>query len=156
MATSAKRSTAATPTVSTLYDSDFHAWARQQADLVRSGRFDALDRDRLIEEIESLGHSEERSLQSSYKLIVMHLLKIIHQPRKRTESWNETIIRERDNVQDMIASYPGLKPKRQALFDTAFPKARTLAAKETGLPLKTFPVEAPFTREQAEDDGFWP
>lgn len=156
MAASAKDTVRPARGASNLYERDFHAWARQQADLVRSGRFDALDRDRLVEEIESLGNSEDRSLQSSYKLIAMHLLKMIYQPQKRTESWTETIIRERDNVQDMIVSYPGLKPKRQGLFETAFPKARNLAAKETGLPLQTFPVVAPFTREQAEDDDFWP
>lgn len=139
-----------------LYKTDFHAWAKQQAALVRAGRFDEIDRDHLAEEIESLGKSEERGLQSSYKLIMLNLLKIMFQPEKRSDGWEETIIRERSNATDDIATFPGLKPKRDDLFARAYPLARSLAAKETRMAIRTFPVDPPFTRQQVENEEWWP
>ncbi len=41
------------------------------------------------------------------------------------------------------------------LLAKAYPAARLEAAAETGLPLKTFPEENPFTLDQVSDE-FWP
>jgi Domain of unknown function DUF29 len=38
-----------------LYDTDFVRWTEEQAATLRAGRFDALDRENLAEEIECLG-----------------------------------------------------------------------------------------------------
>ena len=147
---------APTPAIRTLYESDFHAWAQQQAELIRSGRFGELDRDRLVEEVSELGKSIDHSLKSAYRLIAMHLLKLMFQPGKATESWRETVRRERSNVDDLLDSFPALKSKASLLFGNAYAKARKEAAVETGLPLVSFPADPPFTREQAEDRRFWP
>src|SRR5260370_40648867 len=40
------------------YDRDFCAWSLEQARLVREGRWDAVDRDNVAEEIESLGRAQ--------------------------------------------------------------------------------------------------
>ncbi len=37
------------------YMRDFYSWLMEQARLIREGRWDAVDRDNLAEEIESLG-----------------------------------------------------------------------------------------------------
>lgn len=139
-----------------LYDRDFHAWAQRQAALIQSGRFDELDRQHLAEEIADLGKSIDHSLRSTYRLIAMHLLKLMFQPAKATESWRDTIRRERHNTEDLLDQFPGLKPKAAGLFEAAYAKARKEAADETGLPLATFPIDPPFTRDQVEDRAFWP
>ena len=43
----------------TEYDRDFYSWLMEQARHVRAGRWDALDRENLAEEIESLGREQE-------------------------------------------------------------------------------------------------
>ncbi|MBR0129054.1 MAG: DUF29 family protein, partial [Neisseriaceae bacterium] len=48
----------------TLYNTDFAAWAYQQAALLKDRRFDELDLDEIIEEIESMGRAEHRDLMS--------------------------------------------------------------------------------------------
>jgi hypothetical protein len=40
-----------------LYEQDFYAWAREQASLLRAGRYDELDLKHLTEEVEDLGGS---------------------------------------------------------------------------------------------------
>ena len=43
---------------------DFYGWTQQQISLLSSKRFDEIDLERLIEEIESMGNSELRELES--------------------------------------------------------------------------------------------
>ena len=39
---------------SSLYDTDFYSWTREQAALLRAGRFQAIDVANIVEEIETL------------------------------------------------------------------------------------------------------
>jgi len=48
-----------------LYETDFYGWIQQQAGVLRAGSFAALDLDNLIEEVESMGRSEQRDTCSS-------------------------------------------------------------------------------------------
>lgn len=139
-----------------LYDRDFERWAELQARHLREGRHDLLDRANLIEEIESLGKAQLFTLRSSYALIAMHLLKQLEQPGKATASWENTINRERGNVAELLQEHPGLEPKRAEAFAKAYRKARADAAFETGLDIRTFPVEPPFTLEDVESGAWWP
>jgi hypothetical protein len=58
-----------------LYETDFYAWSLEQAAHLRARRFDDLDLDRLIEEVEDLGASLQRSARSQIRTIIEHLLK---------------------------------------------------------------------------------
>ena len=65
-----------------LYDTDFLAWSKQQAEALRAamrnGSNQRLDLGNLAEEIEDLGKSVRRELQSQIRRIVRHLLKLEH------------------------------------------------------------------------------
>ncbi len=141
---------------SSLYDKDFHRWTNEQANLLRQGRFTDLDVDNIVEEIETLGRSEQQELESAYRLIAIHLLKLIHQPDHASRSWLNTITRERNNIERTLDENPSLKSKRDDLFARAYMQARKEAASETGLSLTALPEQPPFSREQAEDEAFLP
>jgi len=66
--------------MSTGYEQDVVAWATEQADHIRCGRFDLLDIGHLAEEIEDVGKSEQRELANRMALLLSHLLKWQHQP----------------------------------------------------------------------------
>ena len=138
------------------YDEDIYGWSLHQAELLRAGRYDDVDIENVAEEIESLGRSQAASLESSYRLIAIHLLKILFQPERLTRSWQITIIRERLNAQNCLAANPGLKPRRPILFDQAYRQARKLAAAETDLQIATFPVDPPFTLEELSSEDYTP
>ena len=139
-----------------LYDADFHRWTHEQADLLRQGRFADLDIENVVEEIETLGRSEQRELESAYRLIAMHLLKLIVQPSHVSRSWLNTIVRERNTAERTLDESPSLRGKRDALFAHAYRQARKEAASETGLPLASFPEEPPFSLTEVEDETFLP
>src|SRR5258708_24306963 len=48
------------------YDRDFYNWSLEQARLAREGRWDAVDRDNVAEEIESLGREQFNRLACPY------------------------------------------------------------------------------------------
>jgi hypothetical protein len=70
------------PTPKDLYDQDLYAWAHDQAALLRAGRFDALDLEHLIEEVEDLAGSLKSAVRSRATTIMAHLLKLQHSPAK--------------------------------------------------------------------------
>ncbi|MGD0635626.1 MAG: DUF29 domain-containing protein [Beijerinckiaceae bacterium] len=141
---------------SSLYERDFYTWTQEQAGLLKSGQLDKVDLANLTEEIETLGRSELSALRSSYKLIAMHLLKMIKQPEMATASWEITINRERGNVEDVLDDNPGLKPKCHDIFKKAYASARRDAATETKMDVSLFPIEPPFSVDQVEDTSYWP
>jgi Domain of unknown function DUF29 len=62
-------------TVKTLYDQDFALWIEETVKQLKSGDFSQVDLDNLIEEVESLGKSERKSVRSYLLRLLEHLLK---------------------------------------------------------------------------------
>ena len=131
------------------YAEDFYGWTHQQAARLRAGDWQGIDIANIAEEIETLGRSEAAALRSSLRLIATHLLKFRFQPQRASRSWRVTVERERINVEHSLEESPSLKPRIAELFVQAYADARRLAAAETRLPLATFPLEPPFTLEEA-------
>jgi hypothetical protein len=92
------------------YETDVVAWAKEQADLIRAGRFDLLDIDHIAEEIEDVGKSEQRELANRMALLLAHLLKWAHQPGRQTASWQRTINEQRKGIKKRLLKSPGLQP----------------------------------------------
>ena len=139
-----------TPTTShqQLYDADFVQWIEQAIQLLRQGRFDELDLENLIEEVEDLGRSQKQALKSNLRVLLMHLLKWQYQPSMRTGNWKGSIRGHRQRIQDAFEDSPSLRNFCTQIFEKVYQQVRSQAADETGLPLKTFPIDCPYTVEQ--------
>jgi len=59
-----------------LYETDWHAWVQEQAVLLEQGRFDALDVDHLVEELELMAGSARGELVNRLIVLLTHLLKL--------------------------------------------------------------------------------
>ncbi|MEA3643961.1 MAG: DUF29 domain-containing protein [Lamprobacter sp.] len=140
----------------TVYDEDFYTWTKEQASLMRAQRFEELDLEHLIEEVEDMGKSEKRALQSFLETLLMHLLKWQYQPAYQGHSWKYTIIEQRKRIQAHLKENPGLKPMLPELIDNAYGYATTAAVRETGLAPESFPEHCPWVYQQLMDAEFWP
>ena len=138
------------------YEQDFYGWTQEQAALLRAGRLTDLDIDNLIEEIETMGRSEKRELQSRLSVLLMHLLKWHYQPARRGKSWTLTIQIQRVDFMDVLQDNPGLKSQLTDLTANAYRSARINASRETGLDMQTFPVQCPWDFQQITDESFYP
>ncbi len=63
-----------------LYDHNYYAWLVEQARLLGGERYDELDSEHLAEELEDMGRSERRALESHLKKLLLHLLTWSAQP----------------------------------------------------------------------------
>ncbi len=127
------------------YMRDFYSWLMEQARHVREGRWDALDRENLAEEIESLGREQFNKLESALRVLLLHILKWDHQPERRSRSWLLSIDAQRLEIDDVLADNPGLRPRVAEALARGYRKARLEAAKETDLAADIFPDVCPYS-----------
>ena len=138
------------------YHQDFHAWTQQQAQLLRQGQMTAADWEHIAEEIETLGVSERRELESRLRILLLHLLKWQYQPMARSSSWIGSIDEQRDQLDTLLRQSPSLRRLVPDYLSEVYPKARRGAARETDLTQTVFPDCCPYTEEQVLDAEFWP
>ena len=140
----------------TRYERDYARWCAEQGALLRSGRLDALDRENLAEEIESLGRSDKREIESRLKVLLAHLLKWSFQPEGRKGGWSATIREQRGRIAKAIQESPSLRDYPAEVLAEEYGYARADAAAETGLPEDDFPAKCPFAIEQILDPEWLP
>jgi hypothetical protein len=144
------------PRNAAVYDEDFFAWTQEQAQLLRTGEFSQLDIENIAEELESMGRSDRREIESRLVVLLAHLLKWQVQIRLRSRSWSATIQEQRDRIQDLLGESPSLRPVVSSMRPALYTRARRVAADQTGLDEIAFPSECPFTPEQILSEDFLP
>jgi hypothetical protein len=138
------------------YDKDFYAWTQAQAALLRAEKWAELDISNIAEELESLGRSERKELRAYLEGLVLHLLKWRYQPDYRGRSWRDSIEENRACIPEGLQENPSLRPQLPLLLEECYPRARRKAARQTRLPLATFPEVCLWTVDQVLDETFWP
>ena len=141
---------------SVLYDEDFFAWTIEQARLLRAGDLSAVDTANIAEEIESMGRSDRRELQSRLVVLIMHLLKWRFQPSARSRSWSATIEEQRLQIENILSESPSLQPLAGSMLPQAYAIARERGIAETGLSDDMFPATCPFTLDEVLSRSFLP
>jgi len=144
-----------TTNTSKLYDTDFNLWLESTAKLLRERKFDQLDLDNLVEEIEALAKRDKRELESWFEVLLAHLLKWQYQPQKRTNSWRLTLLEQRRRLERLLQDSPSLKPYLQECLAECYGQARKAAELETQS-RALFPAECPYSPEQALAHSFFP
>ena len=130
------------------YEEDTHAWALEQADLLKAGHFADLDLINLADEVADVGRREYDKLESDLARVIQHLLKWDYQPDRRSRSWVNTVEEHRRRVARHLDQNPSLKGRRDEALSEAFLRGRGDASIETELPMAIFPVDVPYTWDQ--------
>jgi len=129
------------------YEHDFYSWTLDQARLIREGRWAAIDRENVAEEIESLGKEQFARLRGA---------KWDHQPDRRSRSWSLSIKAQRLDLDDVLEGNLGLRPRVSEAIEKAYRKARIEAAQETGLEEEQFPQQCPYAWDDIVGRDFSP
>ena len=138
------------------YQTDFYSWTQQQAALLKARQFNELDFDNLIEEIESMGASERKELDSRLIELLLHLLKWQYQPKRKGSSWEVSIAKQRVGIRKVLRDNPSLKYQLEQRVIDCYPDAKSYAAIETKLSKSLFPEECPYSLEQLFNENFMP
>jgi len=139
-----------------LYETDFYAWTERQADLLKKRRFAEVDIANVAEELEAMGRSEKRQFVSRLAQLLMHLLKWVKEPERRTNSWKYSIRNQRHGLAKLLKESPSLKHAIESRLAEAYDDALKLASVETCLDESAFPATCPYTFDQVMDNDFWP
>ena len=139
------------------YEQDFYSWTHEQAELLRAGQFDSLDIPNLIEEIETMGRSEKRELESRLTVLLLHFLKWKYQEEvRRGRSWQLSIDEQRIQFEETLNENPGLKPQLDEILKKAYRLAVIQASRETKISKNVFPENCPWELAQLIEEEFYP
>jgi hypothetical protein len=147
---------AALPPSAAGYEQDYVCWLTEQVRLLRERCFVQLDLENLIEELEGQVRAEKNALRNRLRVLLAHLLKFHFQAQKKSASWVETIVEQREQIDSLLEKSPSLKRAVEEMMDWAYPRAVRKASKETGMPAAAFPSILPYTTAQVLDHDFYP
>ena len=139
-----------------LYDADYMQWLATTVAKLRSQDYDTVDWESLIEEIEDMGRSERRRLESNLIVVLLHLLKWQCQPANRCGSWAGSLVEHRRRIKQAITESPSFKPFLAAIVAEAYKQAVKQAMAETGLATEHFLAQCPYSLTEVVDDEFLP
>jgi len=115
----------------TLYDTDFVEWAAHTAELLRDGRFDEVDLEHVVEEIEDLGKSERSAVWSQLTRMLMHLIKMRIQPERRGANWRNSVVNARLEIRLKLRDSPSLRRNLEENLQEIYSDAVSYALAET-------------------------
>lgn len=150
-----------------LYDIDYQRWLAQTVAQLKARDFGNLDVENLIEEIESLGKSDRRSLASYLMRLCEHLLKLQYWESEREtcfRGWALEIRNFRLQIQRIINDSPSLKNYLQDIFMAEYQNGRKLfldgsgtgSGDDSGFAPAQIPQAPAFSLEQALDEDWLP
>ncbi len=142
-------------------ETDSYAWARYQANELRSRQPSFIDWVNLAEALEEMAGLQRQKVIGLLRVVLILLLKWQYSKVHRSEcSWNVSIVTARVDVLDTLAESETLKNELPVFLAKAYRGARTIAGAEMGLDKhawqRMFPDHCPWTAEQVLDEEFLP
>lgn len=142
-----------------LYNTDYQLWLNETIAQLKARDFSNLDLENLIEEIESLGRSEKRTISSYLLRLCEHLLKLKYWESERElcfRGWILEINNFRSEIEFILQDSHSLKPFASEAFLAVYQKSRKIMLKVLDLPANVIPQVPDFTLEQALDEDWLP
>lgn len=136
------------------YLDDYAAWLAAQAGLLRERRFNEIDLEHLLEELDGLAGSDFKAFVGAIRIVLIHMLKWDIQTDLQCASWATSIRSHREQMLDDFAKRPSYRARLDEAITSAYKRARVVAADQTGLPIKRFPENCPFSWSEIKDRPF--
>ncbi|MFM5891074.1 MAG: DUF29 domain-containing protein [Dolichospermum sp.] len=138
-----------------LYERDYLLWLEENMRLLSDRQLQEIDYDHLIEELESLGRSEKRTIESLMKQLLIHLLLYQYwatEFQRNANHWSLEILTFRDQLNEELAAktiYNYLVDN----LDKIYQSAMKLAAQKSQLSL---PQQCPYTWQEILNENWLP
>jgi hypothetical protein len=109
--------------ISELYDRDFNLWVEATKNAIQNRDFENMDWDNLFDEIDDMGKSEKRSLESYLERLIAHVLKLQYWEAEKEQNykhWKVEIINFRRRIKRLIKQNPSFKPLLTQMYPEVF------------------------------------
>jgi len=124
-----------------LYDHDFNLWIDQTVKDIKTENYKAVDWTNLIEEIEDMGKSQKRSLESYLELLVAHILKLQYwetEKERNFKHWKVEIVNFRSRINRLLKQNPSFKKYMAEVYPQVFNDAVKAWQIEFDIPSNSF------------------
>jgi Domain of unknown function DUF29 len=144
------------PDLKTLYETDDSLWLEETIELFKAKRFEALDLDNLIEELEDLGSEKKFRVASFLQQIIRHslLLQFWTSQREYNQAhWKAEIVSFKDQLKRYLTT--NLRKYLEQEFDEIYSEALRYVRQKTDNKVN-FPDTCPYTLEELLDPNWLP
>jgi hypothetical protein len=144
--------------IKSLYEKDYHLWLDQTLEQLKNNQLSSLDLENLIAELESMGKSDKRALESYLTRLFEHYLKLVYWESEKeynASHWRLEIANFRREIKKLLRDSPSLKPYLEEVFAECYLEARKAFAKALTRKSGDFP-DSIATLEQVLDDDWFP
>ena len=146
-------------TQKTLYETDYYLWVIETIKQLQNQELEAIDWENLIDEVSDLSRREKRKLQSLFKRLLEHLLKLKYwedEAERNRRHWRGEIANFRQQIKYQLEDSPSLNSYLKEIFAQSYRDARVMASEKSGLPLSTFPSQPIARFDQILDENWLP
>jgi hypothetical protein len=95
-----------------LHDRDFSLWIEKTKEAIQNKDFENMDWDNLLDEIDDMGKSEKRSLDSYMQRLIEHILKLKYwdsEVERCRKGWQQEVVNFRNRINRILQKNPSLK-----------------------------------------------
>jgi hypothetical protein len=137
-----------------LYETDDYLWLLATINLLKQGRFDEVDLENLIEELEDLGSEKKNAVKSLLEQVIRHLLLLqfwTEESERNYYHWQSEILGFRYQLEDRLTT--NLRNYLAEEMDNIYNRALKYVQIKTKFKVD-FPAECPYTLEQLLDINY--
>ncbi|HYD70927.1 DUF29 domain-containing protein [Azospirillum sp.] len=143
-----------------LYDSDFYAWTQEQAARLRRAAAERInvdvDWENVAEEIESMGRSDKREIESRLEELLLHLAKLAWSPDANPRrGWKLSVAKQRAGIARRIEESPSLKHYPGEALAKCWTDARRQAEVDLDRSDDSLPAACPWDLKTQILDADW-
>ena len=138
----------------TPYDTDYYQWIQETVYALKDKKFNVIDWDNLVEEIDNMGKSERRALLSLLTRLLEHLLKLSYwetEKKRCGNHWAAEIVNFRSQIETRLEDSPSLRRELPAMYDRALSVAIKSVSK-----LFILPKDASISLKNALNSDWFP
>ncbi|MGY6528640.1 MAG: DUF29 domain-containing protein [Cyanobacterium sp.] len=138
-----------------LYKIDDYLWIQETLKLLKEKKFDKLDLENLIEELDDLGSEKRHKVESLLQQIIRHLLLLEYWEEERERNyrhWRSEVTNFRGQISKRMTTnfYNYLSNSLNEIYEDAF----LYVVDKSGLNI--FPSQCPYTIDQLLDKRWFP
>ncbi|MFM6437513.1 MAG: DUF29 domain-containing protein [Microcystis panniformis] len=144
------------PDLKTLYEIDDSLWLEETIELLKNKRYEALDLDNLIEELEDLGNEKKFRVASFLQQIIRHTLLLQFWTREREYNqvhWKAEIVSFKDQLKRYLTT--NLRKYLEQEFDNIYEDAVRYVRQKTDNQVN-FPDTCPYSLAELLDPNWLP
>ncbi|MGL5079456.1 MAG: DUF29 domain-containing protein [Waterburya sp.] len=124
-----------------LHEQDFNLWIEEIKQKIQNQDFVDMDWDNLLDEIDDMGKSEKRSLESYLQRLIEHILKLKYWESERKRNyrhWRAEVANFRNQINRLLKRNPSFKKYMEEIYPEIFAEVVQVRSLEFDIPNDIF------------------